>query len=165
MLLARMIVRSGAPLMLVAGGCVAVEPRTEVATVAPNAAFAAMYGARPNERFALPPTDIASVDPCFFRREVAYPRADPPGTPMVDPGNKVLHLMRENGRALRYGVGVGKAGLASSGQARVGRKADWLRWMPTRDRRLAHSAKAISSRSAFDSDLCIFRLRRLRARL
>lgn len=52
---------------------------------------------------------------------------------MVDPGNKFLYLVRENGRALRYGVGVGKAGLAWSGKAHVGRKAEWPRWTPTAD--------------------------------
>jgi lipoprotein-anchoring transpeptidase ErfK/SrfK len=118
---------------LLASGCVAVEPRTEVARMAPNPAFAAMYGARPDERFALPATDIAGVDPRYFRQEVAYPRADAPGTLVVDPGNKFLYLVRENGRALRYGVGVGKAGLAWSGKARVGRRAEWPRWTPTPD--------------------------------
>ncbi|MEN3230204.1 L,D-transpeptidase [Methylorubrum rhodesianum] len=99
----------------------------------PNAAFAAMYGARPEERFALPATEIDGVDPRYFRQEVAYPRAEPPGTLVVDPGNKFLYLVRENGRALRYGVGVGRAGLAWSGSARVGRKAEWPRWTPTAD--------------------------------
>ncbi|MGE7418330.1 L,D-transpeptidase, partial [Methylobacterium tarhaniae] len=63
----------------------------------------------------------------------AYSRAEPPGTLVVDPGNKFLYLVRENGRALRYGVGVGRAGLAWSGTARVGRKAEWPRWTPTPD--------------------------------
>ena len=39
--------------------------------------------------------------------------------------------MREGGRAIRYGIGVGKEGLAWSGRARVGRKAAWPRWTPT----------------------------------
>jgi lipoprotein-anchoring transpeptidase ErfK/SrfK len=92
-----------------------------------------MYGARPQEKFSLPATDISQVDPRYFRQEVAYPRRDPPGTLVVDPGRKFLYLVLENGRALRYGVGVGKAGLAWSGKARVGRKADWPRWTPTSD--------------------------------
>lgn len=118
---------------LLAGGCVAVEPQARPVGPAPNAAFTAMYGAQPDERFSLPATDVAGVDPRYFRQEVAYPRNDPPGTLVVDPGNKFLYLVRENGRALRYGVGVGKAGLAWSGRARVGRKAEWPRWTPTPD--------------------------------
>lgn len=120
-------------LLLLAGGCVAVEPQARSVRPAPNAAFTAMYGAQPNERFSLPATDVAGIDPRYFRQEVAYPRDDPPGTLVVDPGNKFLYLVRENGRALRYGVGVGNAGLAWSGRARVGRKAEWPRWTPTPD--------------------------------
>lgn len=120
-------------LLLLVGGCVAAEPVPRIATPTPNASFVAMYGGRPDERFALPATDIAGVDPRYFRQEVAYPRAEPPGTLVVDPGNKFLYLVRENGRALRYGVGVGRAGLAWSGSARVGRKAEWPRWTPTAD--------------------------------
>ncbi|URD35093.1 L,D-transpeptidase [Methylobacterium tardum] len=122
-----------APLALVMGGCVEVEAQRGVIAPQPNAAFTAMYGARPDERFALPATDIADVDPRYFRQEVAYLRSEPPGTLVVDPGNKFLYLVRENGRALRYGVGVGRAGLAWSGSARVGRKAEWPRWTPTAD--------------------------------
>lgn len=123
----------GIPLIWLVGGCVATEPGPQVAAPGPNAAYTAMYGARPAERFALPATDISDVDQRYFRREVAYPRADAPGTLVVDPGSKFLYLVREQGRALRYGVGVGQAGLAWSGSARVGRKAEWPRWTPTAD--------------------------------
>lgn len=95
--------------------------------------YLAMYGERPEERFPLPETDIAEVEPRFLRHEVAYPRSEPTGTIVVDPGNKFLYLVRENGRAIRYGVGVGKAGLAWSGKARIRRKAEWPRWTPTAD--------------------------------
>ncbi|MFE1603016.1 L,D-transpeptidase [Methylobacterium sp. ID0610] len=122
-----------APLALVGSGCVAVDAQRAAVVPQPNAAFAAMYGARPAERFALPATDVADVDPRYFRQEVAYARPESPGTLVVDPGNKFLYLVRENGRALRYGVGVGRAGLAWSGTARVGRKAEWPRWTPTSD--------------------------------
>ncbi|GJE04049.1 L,D-transpeptidase [Methylobacterium isbiliense] len=118
-------------LALLLGGCVAVEPPPQAAGPVRNAAFSAMYGPQPAERFALPATDIAGVDPRYVRQEVAYPRAEPPGTIVVDPGNRFLYLVRENGRALRYGVGVGRAGLAWSGTAQVARKAEWPRWTPT----------------------------------
>ncbi|KMO31461.1 hypothetical protein VQ02_25900 [Methylobacterium variabile] len=126
-----------APFTLLVGGCMTVgmppEATAPVPSTAVTASYSAMYAARPEERFALPATEIADVDPRYFRQEVAYPRAEPPGTLVVDPGNKFLYLVRENGRALRYGVGVGRAGLAWSGMARVGRKAEWPRWTPTPD--------------------------------
>lgn len=114
-------------------GCIAMEPPAAPAVRSPPASVVALYGPRPDERVPLPATDISGVDPRYLHQEVAYPRAEQPGTLVVDPGNKFLYLVRENGRAIRYGVGVGKAGLAWSGTARVGRKAEWPRWTPTAD--------------------------------
>jgi lipoprotein-anchoring transpeptidase ErfK/SrfK len=42
-------------------------------------------------------------------------------------------LVQENGKALRYGVGVGKAGLEFQGSASVQMKREWPRWTPTSD--------------------------------
>ena len=55
------------------------------------------------------------------------------GTIIVDPRARFLYLVEGRGRARRYGIGVGRAGLAFSGSARVGRKARWPRWTPTRN--------------------------------
>ena len=54
-----------------------------------------------------------------------------PGTIVVDTANRYLYLVRENGRALRYGIGVGADGMKWAGRAQVGRKAEWPRWTPT----------------------------------
>ncbi len=53
------------------------------------------------------------------------------GTIVVDPRNHFLYLTLRGGRARRYGVGVGKAGLAFKGSARIARKAEWPSWTPT----------------------------------
>lgn len=55
------------------------------------------------------------------------------GTVVVDPANKFLYLITSKTRARRYGVGVGRAGLAWKGKATVGRKAEWPRWTPTKN--------------------------------
>ncbi|VUD73272.1 putative L,D-transpeptidase YbiS [Methylobacterium symbioticum] len=122
-------------LTLLTTGCMATDRDVgAIASVAPvHPSVLAMYAAKPTERFPLPATDVSEVDPRYFRQEVAYPRREPPGTLVVDPGNKFLYLVRENGRALRYGVGVGKAGLAWNGTAEIKRKAEWPRWTPTAD--------------------------------
>lgn len=96
-----------------------------------NAAFASMYGERPNERFVVPATDVTDLDPHYLRKEVDYPRREEAGTLVIDTANRHLYLVRHGGRALRYGIGVGKEGLAWSGRASVGRKAEWPRWTPT----------------------------------
>ena len=70
------------------------------------------------------------LDPKFEPRTVAYFK-HPPGTLVVDPRNHFLYWVFANGLAKRYGVGVGKAGLAFRGTARIGRKAEWPSWRPT----------------------------------
>ncbi len=53
------------------------------------------------------------------------------GTIVVDPRNHFLYLMLGFGKARRYGVGVGKAGLAFKGEAIIKRKVKWPSWTPT----------------------------------
>lgn len=55
----------------------------------------------------------------------------PVGTIVVDAKNHYLYLVTKRGRARRYGVGLGKLGLAFNGSAIIGRKAKWPRWTPT----------------------------------
>lgn len=104
-----------------------------VGPTGPNPYYVAMYGPRPEERFPLPATDISRVEERFFRQQVDYHRAEAPGTIVVDTANRFLYLVQENGKAMRYGIGVGKAGLEFEGRARIARKAEWPRWTPTRD--------------------------------
>ena len=53
------------------------------------------------------------------------------GTIVVDPKNHFLYFVERRGKARRYGVGVGKAGLAFKGSAEIKRKAEWPSWTPT----------------------------------
>jgi len=55
----------------------------------------------------------------------------PIGSIVVDPENFFLYLVDENTSARRYGVRVGRAGLAWKGEAEIHRKAEWPRWTPT----------------------------------
>ena len=94
--------------------------------------FLAMYGPMPNEPFEVAPVDLKRVDPAFWRAEVAYATNEKPGTIIVDTPAHYLYLVMAGGRAMRYGVGVGKdEALQFKGNATVGRKAEWPRWTPT----------------------------------
>lgn len=119
---------------LLLSGCVSVEQKpVQTSRVFLDPAYARMYGPQPEERFPIPAIDIAQVDPKFLRREVAYSGLEEPGSVVVDTANPFLYLVMGKGRALRYGIGVGKEGLAWSGRAQVGRKAVWPDWTPTAD--------------------------------
>ncbi|MGE6743480.1 L,D-transpeptidase [Allorhizobium pseudoryzae] len=89
------------------------------------------YAARPSEPFPLKEVPIEKIKPELRRTEVAYVSNHKPGTIVVDTPARRLYYVLENGRAMRYGVGVGRAGLALSGNAYVGRKAEWPTWRPT----------------------------------
>jgi lipoprotein-anchoring transpeptidase ErfK/SrfK len=75
----------------------------------------------------------AGPDPMFQRTEVAYETRERPGTLVVDPENHFLYLVEPNGRATRYGVGVGAEGYGWSGQATVRTKQEWPDWYPTKE--------------------------------
>lgn len=118
-------------LALTMAGCVSTQPPQDGTLNAPHPSYVAMYGPQPNEKFPLPATDISIVDPQFLRREVPYETRERPGTIVIDTANRHLYLVRENGRAIRYGIGVGADGMKWAGRAQVGRKAPWPRWTPT----------------------------------
>lgn len=92
-----------------------------------------MYGEKPNEKYPLPATDISEVDPRFLRQIVDYPTSEHPGTIVVDTDAHFLYLVQPGGKAIRYGIGVGKQGMSWRGRATVQRKAEWPRWTPTPD--------------------------------
>lgn len=117
------------PLALAA--CVSAAPPPQTAAPYIDPTYVAMYGPQLDEPHPLPATDISEVDPRFLRREVDYRGREEPGTVVVDTAARYLYLVRENGRAIRYGIGVGREGLAWSGRARVGRKTPWPNWTPT----------------------------------
>ncbi len=89
------------------------------------------YAAKPEEKFPLPAMHLDRVKPELRRQEVAYETAHPAGTVVVDTPARRLYYVLGDGRAMRYGVGVGRQGLALKGDAYIGRKAEWPSWTPT----------------------------------
>jgi lipoprotein-anchoring transpeptidase ErfK/SrfK len=77
------------------------------------------------------PTDAETEpEPEFQRREVDYSGPEAPGTLVVDTPDKFLFLIEPHGKALRYGIGVGRPGFTWSGVKRISRKAEWPDWTP-----------------------------------
>ena len=127
----RRAVLAGLPLF-VAGCATSAAPVLQGPRIDP--AYLAMYAAVPGEPFPVPAIDLNTVDSRFWRREVQYPGNQMPGTVIVDPNARYLYLVLEGGRALRYGVGVGRTEAFNFvGEAVIQRKAAWPSWTPTRD--------------------------------
>lgn len=75
---------------------------------------------------------VENVDPSLMRTEVSWKGNEKPGTVVVNIGQRRLYLVQGGGRALRYGVGVGRSEAANfRGTAVIGRKEKWPRWTPT----------------------------------
>lgn len=70
------------------------------------------------------------LPPQFQRQVVFYRTNEPPGTIIVHTAERFLYLVQGNGRALRYGVGVGREGFQWQGLLKITRKQEWPDWTP-----------------------------------
>jgi lipoprotein-anchoring transpeptidase ErfK/SrfK len=73
------------------------------------------------------------VDPQFLRQEVDYQTGETPGTIVIDTPNHFLYLVEPGGRAMRYGIGVGRPGFTWSGVHAVSSKKEWPDWVPPKE--------------------------------
>ena len=75
-------------------------------------------------------TEDAQLDPRLQRQIVSYASNEAPGTLIVDTPHTYLYFVLGNGKAVRYGIGVGRQGFTWSGVKQVARKAEWPDWYP-----------------------------------
>ena len=94
---------------------------------------AKLYGPAPEEKFPIPAVDVSKIDPKYYRRTVKYETDEAAGTIIVDPGKYYVYRVEGDGNATRYGANVGRQGFLWSGDAYVGRKAEWPVWTPPRE--------------------------------
>jgi lipoprotein-anchoring transpeptidase ErfK/SrfK len=117
----------------------AIRPPADIATratPAPSPQPGAQAGPAPAASAALPPEDQPEVgepkvmDPRFKKQLVNYTGSEPAGTIIIDTANKFLFLTLGGGKAIRYGIGVGREGFTWAGTERVSRMAEWPDWHP-----------------------------------
>jgi lipoprotein-anchoring transpeptidase ErfK/SrfK len=94
---------------------------TTVGYNAPSAAYAALASDDQPQR--APPEQ-------FRRQEVDYSTDQRPGAIVIDTPDKYLYLVEGDGKAMRYGIGVGRPGFAWAGVKQISRKAEWPGWTP-----------------------------------
>ncbi len=110
-------------------GAVGGAPAVAGAAQAPSA------GDRPMTVAALPPEEQPDAAPAplpanLRRQEVDFVTKEPPGTIVVDTPNTYLYLVLGNGRAMRYGVRVGREGFTWTGVQKITKKTEWPDWYP-----------------------------------
>ncbi|MDZ5697181.1 MULTISPECIES: L,D-transpeptidase [Phyllobacteriaceae] len=108
-------------LSAVLAGCVAGGP---------SRIFTAEYGSVKDAGYTLPSIPIYKVPRTYHRQIVSYETDEDPGTIVVDTKEKFLYFVMEDGKAVRYGIGVGREGFEWSGTARVAMKREWPTWTP-----------------------------------
>ncbi len=103
----------------------ATRPAQQVSAPPPAAAqvVAALTPPAPSDLEARPADE-------YLRREVDYSGPERPGTIVIDTPEKFLFLVLPHGRAIRYGVGVGRPGFEWAGVKSITRKAEWPGWTP-----------------------------------
>jgi lipoprotein-anchoring transpeptidase ErfK/SrfK len=100
----------------------------ETRAVAPE--VAAYYAARADGGRTLPAVDAAGFHPMLLRNRVDYPTAEAPGTIVIDTKGPFLYLVEQEGRAIRYGIAIGREGFGWTGTGHIGRTARWPGWTP-----------------------------------
>ncbi|HEX7110055.1 MAG TPA: L,D-transpeptidase [Aestuariivirga sp.] len=80
--------------------------------------------------YEIVPANLKKIPAPFRKQLVNYPGSEWPGTLIVDPEHRHLYHVLENQQAIRYGVGVGREGFSWAGEAKIGMKRRWPRWLP-----------------------------------
>jgi lipoprotein-anchoring transpeptidase ErfK/SrfK len=98
------------------------------ATAAPAALAQGAYGA--DQPGYVPSRNEEVLDPKWQRTTVFYRTSEPPGTIIVHTSERYLYVVQPGGRALRYGIGVGREGFQWQGLLKITRKQEWPDWTP-----------------------------------
>ena len=133
-----LITGSASIMALAVSGCTVVQDAATRMTAGDKAIaggstpknYAVAYGPQRNEKFPIPAIDLNKVPNRFLRREVSYRTRYPVGTVVVDTSKFFLYLVKPNGRAMRYGVGLGRQGFSWSGHGVIQWKRQWPTWTP-----------------------------------
>jgi lipoprotein-anchoring transpeptidase ErfK/SrfK len=122
----------GVALVMGWAGAAGAQPLSLAPTAGPTASL--FEQAMPSQAAPYEATEeeLGAVEtPAQFRRQiVSYATHEPAGTIIVDTPNTYLYYVLGNGRAVRYGIGVGREGFTWSGTKAVAQKKEWPDWVP-----------------------------------
>jgi len=78
----------------------------------------------------VPSPSEEKVAPQYLPQPVFFRTTEPPGTIVIHTDERFLYLVQAGGRAIRYGIGVGRVGFQWQGQLKIARKEQWPDWRP-----------------------------------
>ncbi|SFK49128.1 Lipoprotein-anchoring transpeptidase ErfK/SrfK [Mesorhizobium albiziae] len=94
---------------------------------------ATMYASLNDNGFVVPEIPYDKIKPEFRRQIVVDPTGEAPGTIVVSLSERHLYWVQEGGEAIRYGVGIGKAGFEWNGRAVIQYTKQWPTWTPPKE--------------------------------
>jgi lipoprotein-anchoring transpeptidase ErfK/SrfK len=100
-----------------------------LSVVASPRAFA-QIGSDGDQPGYVPSTDEERLDPKWEKTVVFFRTAEAPGTIIINTNERFLYVVQGGGRALRYGIGVGRDGFQWQGLVRITKKQEWPDWTP-----------------------------------
>jgi lipoprotein-anchoring transpeptidase ErfK/SrfK len=80
-----------------------------------------------------PNQEEEQLDPKFQKTVVFFRSTEQPGTIVVSTSERFLYVVQPGGRALRYGIGVGREGFQWQGLVKITRKQEWPDWIPPQE--------------------------------
>ena len=95
--------------------------------------YPTIYGEIHDGVFIVPAVKLAAINPAYLRKAVRYESSEAPGSIVIDPPHHYLYLVEADGRAVRYGVGVGREGFGWSGVSTIHSKQEWPDWYPPKE--------------------------------
>jgi lipoprotein-anchoring transpeptidase ErfK/SrfK len=113
------------------GFCPAVASSAPLAMIDPDRPAPTIFDQALRDQDPVDAADDSASLPAELRRQVvAYPTHEAAGTIVIDTPHTYLYYVLGGGRAIRYGIGVGREGFTWSGVQKVARKAEWPDWVP-----------------------------------
>lgn len=95
-----------------------------------EAEMALRYAPMVDEGYQLPAVPFKEIDPKFYRQRVENTTGQPAGVVVIDVPSRFLYVTEAGGTAMRYGVGIGRAGYAWEGEGVIQWRQKWPRWKP-----------------------------------
>jgi|SRR5215470_5679252 len=123
--------RSGVVLLLASVALWATPAQSQTTVTVSNANVGSISGQAAWDRTSSDAIQDSADIPGRLRRQVVeYATAEVPGTVIVDTPNTYLYFVLGGGKAIRYGIGVGRDGFTWSGIKEIERKSEWPDWIP-----------------------------------
>lgn len=107
--------------------CIQIIMMASLAIPVPHAFAEDDNGDQPG---VIPEAAQEELSPDWQRQMVYYRTSEAPGTIIIQTAERFLYVVEPNGRALRYGIGVGRDGFQWQGLLRITRKQEWPDWRP-----------------------------------